>query len=613
MTLSLINSLILKLALYSLAAYLVISCSASANEITKKKEEALNNKGNVVAEMLEQARQFYLTALEKQNANLVEEAAQDYESALRIINNLSYYPSIDDNEAFIDLETSIIHDYKSYVDKLPELPPGVSLAALEEWMKGSSDEVVNQKYEDPMPHWIKINSPVKNEKVFLTAIDQNIFLISGFGELYVSADNGLMWRLVHNFNEIISGISAVDNKLFVGTSLNDLFISTDNGVNWLPIKNTMDDVKSLTMLDNLIFVSKQYRGVFLSTDNGANWNDKNSGLPITNTNYIQSPDVTSLVVIGKNILAGTSNHGIYLSTNNGEYWIEINGGLTDKHINALAVSDSIIFAGTNGGVFFSTNNGNNWVMVDQEINISYEIEKTELNGESINHQIQPGETIIAISELYDVSVDDIKRWNNLSSSKIVAGKTLIVYPNGHKSKVTSNYVVKQTSANYSVHKVKKNETLGSIAEQYKVSIASIQQLNKISGNKIIAGQYLKIPKSSGVTTQKSTDGYHIVASGETLYSISIKYNTSVQKIKTLNNLSNSKITVGQNLKIYTDESYVPTGKDISSKNTNGNINIVITALTVSNSNIFAVTNIGKRGTEIWYRPIAEILNEIKNE
>lgn len=123
----------------SLIAFLY-SCSGS-DEITQKKDDALNNKGNVVVEMLEQARQFYLTALEKQKANQIEEAVQSYESALRIINNLSYYPGVDNNDAYIELETSIIEDYKTYVDGLQELPPGVSLAALEEWMKGYVPEI----------------------------------------------------------------------------------------------------------------------------------------------------------------------------------------------------------------------------------------------------------------------------------------------------------------------------------------------------------------------------------------------------------------------------------------------------------------------------------------
>ena len=175
-------------------------------------------------------------------------------------------------------------------------------------------------------------------------------------------------------------------------------------------------------------------------------------------------------------------------------------------------------------------------------------QKTELTSESINHQIQSGETIIGISESYGVSVEDIKRWNNLSSSKIVAGKTLIIYSSGNNQKVSKTTVV-QNTGNSSTHKVKKGETLGGIAEKYKVSIASIQQLNNISGNKIIAGQDLKIPQSTGTTSQKSKDGLHTVENGETLYSIAIKYNTSVQKIKKLNSLSSSKIIVGQKLKV----------------------------------------------------------------
>jgi LysM repeat protein len=37
--------------------------------------------------------------------------------------------------------------------------------------------------------------------------------------------------------------------------------------------------------------------------------------------------------------------------------------------------------------------------------------------------------------------------------------------------------------------------------------------------------------------------------GESLYSISKKYNTTVQKLKSLNNLKSSKIKIGQKLKV----------------------------------------------------------------
>ena len=73
-------------------------------------------------------------------------------------------------------------------------------------------------------------------------------------------------------------------------------------------------------------------------------------------------------------------------------------------------------------------------------------------------------------------------------------------------------------------------------------------MNDISGNKIVAGKTLKISKSES-TTEQLKNGFHIVVKGESLYSISKKYNTTVQKLKSLNNLSDSKIKIGQKLKV----------------------------------------------------------------
>ena len=168
---------------------------------------------------------------------------------------------------------------------------------------------------------------------------------------------------------------------------------------------------------------------------------------------------------------------------------------------------------------------------------------TKSVSEKTTHKIKQGETIIGIAQLYGVSIDEIKKWNNLSSSKIIAGKTLFIYPNGETISVKP-----ETQADYTYHKIKKGETLSQIAEKYKVSIASIRSLNDISGNKIVAGKTLKISKSES-TTEQLKNGFHIVVKGESLYSISKKYNTTVQKLKSLNNLSDSKIKIGQKLKV----------------------------------------------------------------
>lgn len=89
---------------------------------------------SIVNEMLENARRDYVNALYKQKLGFRAEALSFYESALSTINKLSYYPNVEENEVFIELENSIVDDYKSYVESMEELPENVSISALEEWM-----------------------------------------------------------------------------------------------------------------------------------------------------------------------------------------------------------------------------------------------------------------------------------------------------------------------------------------------------------------------------------------------------------------------------------------------------------------------------------------------
>ncbi len=123
---------------------LLISSCASSPEITHQNQNEViqnTNRVGIVSEMLEEARQYYVLALRKQEINSTKETVENYEASLRIINNLSYYPGIDENAAYLELENSIIEDYKNFVDGLDELPEGMSFAAYEEWMKDSVPEL----------------------------------------------------------------------------------------------------------------------------------------------------------------------------------------------------------------------------------------------------------------------------------------------------------------------------------------------------------------------------------------------------------------------------------------------------------------------------------------
>ncbi len=153
------------LLVVSLFAFAFFSCGTN-KEITKN-EQAITaqpeiQKSEIVSELLEQARQSYVAALAKQEINSVVEAITSYENALRIINNLSYYPGIEENDAYTELSASIIDDYKSYIDGLPELPENASFAALEEWIGKSVPELnlaANKKVTEPREK-IVINSEI---------------------------------------------------------------------------------------------------------------------------------------------------------------------------------------------------------------------------------------------------------------------------------------------------------------------------------------------------------------------------------------------------------------------------------------------------------------------
>lgn len=135
---------ILPLLVISLFTLMLASCGAN-KEVTKNENsnEAPSevHKSGIVSELLEQARQSYVLALTKQEQNSSVEAINNYENALRIIDNLSYYPNIEENEAYVELENSIIEDYRKYVDSLPELPANASFAVLEEWMGKKLPEI----------------------------------------------------------------------------------------------------------------------------------------------------------------------------------------------------------------------------------------------------------------------------------------------------------------------------------------------------------------------------------------------------------------------------------------------------------------------------------------
>jgi membrane-bound lytic murein transglycosylase D len=106
---------------------------------------------------------------------------------------------------------------------------------------------------------------------------------------------------------------------------------------------------------------------------------------------------------------------------------------------------------------------------------------------------------------------------------------------------------------YVVHRVRSGESLSVIAERYKTSIRSIMNMNSLkSRNFIKTGWNLKIPTNAGMAIYSLEEGQvaeYVVKKGDSLWKIAKNYNTTVNTIKSLNNLKSTNLQIGQILKI----------------------------------------------------------------
>jgi len=104
-------------------------------------------------------------------------------------------------------------------------------------------------------------------------------------------------------------------------------------------------------------------------------------------------------------------------------------------------------------------------------NTSNQSSSTSTKTQNIVHIVKSGETLSAIASKYGVSVENIKKWNNLSSDKLSIGQKLTINPTTQTSSKT---------AKQQMHTVKNGETLSSIANKYNTTVDAIMKANNLN-------------------------------------------------------------------------------------------------------------------------------------
>lgn len=136
-------------------------------------------------------------------------------------------------------------------------------------------------------------------------------------------------------------------------------------------------------------------------------------------------------------------------------------------------------------------------------------------------------------------------------------------PSGMKERFLAVYdeLPSSKETNWVQHKVRKGESVGSIARKYGVSEYAIREANNLSSrSKIYAGKVIIVPaaddraysssKSEKNKNYESEDDVYIVRSGDTVSDIARAFGTTAAEIRRLNNLGKkSQIFVGQEIRV----------------------------------------------------------------
>ena len=196
------------------------------------------------------------------------------------------------------------------------------------------------------------------------------------------------------------------------------------------------------------------------------------------------------------------------------------------------------------------------------------------SGDIKYHKVGIGDNIADIAAKYEVTEDDIKKWNGLNSSYLKSGRNLkikisesslavkdtlskpsinqdvAVAPAVKKSKPETKKAVnsvKEMPAS-KLYTVVKNDGLFSIAKEHNLKAEDIRKWNNLPDDNVKIGmQLLLAAPESQIVAVETNDKKHVVAKGEYLGTIAKKYKISIEELRALNHIEGNNVMAGTTL------------------------------------------------------------------
>ena len=176
------------------------------------------------------------------------------------------------------------------------------------------------------------------------------------------------------------------------------------------------------------------------------------------------------------------------------------------------------------------------------------------------YKVQSGDTLGGIAQRHNTTTTQLYAMNPSLNNKpnIRVGQTLTV--NGSATVAAGNStkpVLVSGNTRTVTHQVQRGDTIYSLARSYNISAQDISK--QLGRQTLYAGEKLtlNVPASraearSGTASRvasREEARFYVVQSGDTLWSLSSRFNVSVNDIKRINNLRNDNLSVGTKLQL----------------------------------------------------------------
>jgi len=416
----------------------------------------------ITAQLLEAARQHYISALNAQVRGDSLQCVIEFEYAIGILNELAYYPNIDNNRDFDDLTQNLIGDYERYIANIDSLGPNSSIFALREKLN-QVDEASESPDEDTP---IKVITTLTVPLVINGHVEQNIKFFSGKGRRHFERWLAVGGKYFPLMKKIFSEEGIPEELVYLST--------IESGLNpiarsWAKAVGIWQFIKGTGRLYGL---------------NSNFWYDERRDF--------------------EKASRAAARHLKDLYTEFGDWYLALaayNSG-AGRVYRAIRKSKSTDFWQLRRNLPRETRN-----YVPQYIAVTAMF----LEPKNYGFDIEPAEPlkydVVTIDGSVDLSIlakcaeTDVETLRDLNPELLrwctppgINDYNLRI-PYGKSSIFSDNFssVPEDQKRDWIVHKVKRKETLGTIAKKYGVTVGIIQETNRLSSTLISVGKDLVIP------------------------------------------------------------------------------------------------------------------------